>query len=113
MAQTSIYRRELQRQLVRVAMVRSLITLPSMFLGFWFMAEFVKLRPNSPLAIVPVFGIPLVVCWIVTVTYCRRRPKCPACGGGLWALGTGNFKPRRMRVRDDATECPHCGTPIA
>ena len=37
---------------------------------------------------------------------------CPQCGASLWGCGTGNFKPWRMKVRKDVTECPTCHTPI-
>jgi hypothetical protein len=55
-----------------------------------------------------VFGVPLLVCWAVTVKYCRRFVSCPHCGGSLWSCGTGSFKARRMRIKKDMHSCPHC-----
>ena len=68
--------------------------------------------PDENVALVLIFGIPLVVCWLLTKFYCRQAVRCPHCGASLWGCGTGNFKPRRMKVRKDVTECPTCHTPI-
>ncbi len=58
------------------------------------------------------FGGFFAVSWTLTQFYCKPAVPCPHCGKSLWGCGTGNFKPRRMKVRRDATECPNCRTPI-
>ncbi len=106
----TITREQLQRKLKRVAQVRAILTMlsvvPIVMLtgvvfgesmgGAWLVAGF--------------FGGPMVVMALLTRFYCRPAVRCPNCGASLWDLGTGNFKPRRMRVRDDAWCCPKCHT---
>lgn len=58
------------------------------------------------------FPGPVLVDRLVEWKICWRLVKCPNCGGSLWPCGTRNFKPRRMRLRPNATECPGCGTPF-
>ena len=111
----SIRRTNLHKQLCRTAQVRSIISmaamLPAMFLGGW-MIEMHGNELLPLLAVGIVFGIPLLVSWLLTNYYCHPHVKCQFCGHSLWKCGTGNFKPRRMRVRPDATACPGCGVPI-
>jgi hypothetical protein len=52
------------------------------------------------------------VCWLVTHLICRPMVVCPFCGESLWECGTGNFKPRRMKIRTGVTGCPNCRVPI-
>jgi hypothetical protein len=54
-------------------------------------------------------GLPLFVAWIVTDVLCRRVVECPACKGSLWDIGTGGFTPGGMKIKEDVTNCPHCG----
>lgn len=100
---------------MRAAQVRSTITLVSYVLTLLVMAAIPGMAQNANalLIIVVYFGVPLVVSWIVTVHLCKKMVLCPACGDSLWACGTGNFKPRRMKIRDGVSSCPHCGVPIA
>ena len=63
-------------------------------------------------AIIIVFVVGELVSWVVTKRMCRAMVTCPDCGQSLWDVGTGNFKARRMRIRDDIQACPHCGSPI-
>jgi hypothetical protein len=117
MDEPTIDRNWLYWKLIRGAQVRSLVTMASIFPCLVLMA----LAANAPgvpqqvgavAAILIFFGCPLLVSWIFTTLVCKKRVRCPNCDGSLWECGTGNFKPRRLRIRDDATACPHCGIPI-
>ena len=108
-----ISRSDLQRSLVRAAVVRSLISL--VFFTVYLLCLAATLPPTvarSGWMLVWLFGPPSVIVWLITKTLCRTMVVCPACGKSLWRCGTGNFKPRRMRVRDDAKSCPHCEAAI-
>lgn len=102
-----IWRVDLLQQLVRAAQIRSIVTmmvsLPAVLLV-------IGLAAIPPLAtIATIFGISLTVAFALTQLLCRPMVKCPHCGRSLWKLGTGNFKPRRMRIRSGATGCSGCG----
>lgn len=58
------------------------------------------------------FALCLGVSWIMTRLICRPMVTCPFCGVSLWECGTGNFKPRRMKIRKGVSACPHCRVPI-
>ena len=114
----ALSRTRLLRGLSRAAQLRAVITLLSFVANFILMAMVLsalqldaKSIGQAPL-ILWVFGAPLIVDWICTVKLCRNFGRCPSCGGSLWSCGTGNFKPRRMRIRKDANGCPHCGLPF-
>ncbi len=106
--------------LVKAAQVRSgftmltgLLAYPVSFGCLWLLAligapGFVAF----PVFILLVFGLPLAVSWHLTERYCKPAVVCPHCGETLWACGSGNFKPRRMKVRYDAHSCPQCGARI-
>lgn len=117
MDQTTIDRDWLYRKLIRWAQVRSLVTMASVFPAL-LLGTLAANAPGVPpeigvaVAIAALFGSPLLVSWIFTTLVCKKRVRCPNCGGSLWDCGTGNFKPRRLKIRDDATACPHCGAPI-
>ena len=112
MNEKTISRAELLHKLVRVAQVRSVITMLSM-LPIWFIgfAAFGDSLGHGGMAVL-FFGGPLIVCWLITVCYCKPAVTCPHCGNSLWACGTGNFKPRRMKLRADIQGCPNCKAPI-
>lgn len=113
MQQESISRSVLYEKLARAAQVRSVLTLLSAFGALCLLAA-VPGVPQDATAIAAVlfFGVPLLVCWIVTVQICRRMVTCPYCTTSLWSCGSGNFKPRRMKIRDEVSRCPNCGIPI-
>jgi len=67
---------------------------------------------NKTLGAIVFFGTGLLVMLVYTRWIFRKSVPCPICGGSLWDCGTGNFKPRRMRVRNDALCCPHCHADI-
>jgi len=98
----------LLRNLQRAAQVRSGVTmasvLPLMILGGLVFSEVG--------GVIGLFGGALTVERLMTRFYCRRAVRCPNCGGSLWDCGTGNFKPRRMRLRSDAEGCRQCGAVI-
>jgi hypothetical protein len=71
-----------------------------------------KAAIDSPFVLLAVFGPSALICWLMTVFYCRPKVICPYCLHNLWDCGTGNFKFRRIDVRKDARECPGCGSPI-
>lgn len=103
-------RQQLQNNLVRAAMIRSLLSLGSMLPCMLLWGALPAAAQNGVTSIVAIFGGPLLVSWIVTKTLCRRLVRCPRCSGSLWETGNGRFKPRRMQLRPKVTGCPHCGT---
>ena len=111
-----ILRHDLRRQLARAAQVRSLVSMFSMFPSLLVFGVFGPILHNETAqaigALLAIFGVPLLVSSLLTRFYCRDAVRCPGCGCSLWDCGTGNFKPRRMRVRDAVRECPGCQTPI-
>jgi hypothetical protein len=109
-----ISRTHLQKLLVRAAIVRSLFTL---ILGVPLVLALASLLPKNlqaPWIMAAVFfgGIGAIA-WLMTQFYCKRKVPCPVCGRSLWECGTGNFKPRHMRVRKSVEGCPHCRTAIS
>ena len=108
-----IPRPELLRKLQRAAHVRSLVTmlsvLPILFVGF---AVFGDALGHGGMAVI-FFAGPLVVSALLTQVYCKRAVICPHCGGSLWHCGTGNFKPRRMKIRNDVEGCSRCHAKLA
>jgi hypothetical protein len=109
-----IQKPELLKELVRAAVVRSIMTLLSVlpFLGIAG-AVFGDRQGEGIGPMLVVVGGPMGVAWLVTRFYCRGAVSCPHCGASLWDCGTGNFKPRRMKVRDEVRACPNCRVPIA
>jgi len=96
--EATISKRWLLVQLAKAAQVRSLVTLSSMLpllacIGYFFPAR--SLDQLGPFILIPVFGPPMIVAWLLTCNYCRKAVVCPFCGGSLWSCGSGNFKPRR------------------
>jgi hypothetical protein len=118
----AIRKDDLHRILARAAQVRSVVTMVTFVVGIFVgggvsavVGEVVGDIPEWVTSIVLglcAIAMPVLVAWLMTVAYCRPNVKCPQCEKSLWDCGTGNFKPRRMRVRPDVTECPHCGMPI-
>jgi hypothetical protein len=110
----TISKSELLRGLSRAAQIRALITFAAAFLSIFGMTVIcaaIGVNPDSlgsAAAVLCVFGIPGLVCWIWTVKVCRNSVRCPFCANSLWSCGTGNFKARRMRLRKDTNACPHC-----
>ena len=109
----SINRSDLHRRLARVAQLRSVLTMLSMVGVMVLLGAIAPEGPRNGLGVglVVFFGVPGIVCWIITVLICRRLVTCPYCANSLWSCGSGNFKPR-MKLRDDVSRCPHCGVPI-
>jgi len=105
---------ELWWNLARAAQVRSCVTMVS---SLPLAAIVMSAIPPGPWraeeSIVAFFGGVLVIGALMTKFYCRRAVTCPVCGASLWDCGTGNFKPRRMRLRADVHAGPNCGTPIS
>ncbi len=103
---------QLLRKLQRAAQVRSIFSmlaiLPSLVIGGLIVGD----SGNEGLLILIVFGIPMLVSVGITELYCKRIVSCPYCGGTMWNCGTGNFKPRRMKLRKDRDECPKCHAAI-
>lgn len=110
---TTIQKLELHEKLVSAAHARSIVTMlsipASLFIGVLILGESAS---EGVTPFVLLFGVPGLVAWLVTMLHCRQSVRCPHCGSSLWGCGTGNFKPRRMKVRDNARECPGCRTPI-
>ena len=110
----TISRDELYWSLARAAQLRSVVTLLA------FLPVSVSLMLLLPKAIVDfpwsgpliLSGSLLLTGYLFTLLGCRRMVRCPHCNASLWSCGTGNFKARRMRVREDALECPGCGAAI-
>ncbi len=105
-------RHELLKRLGRAAQVRAVVTMLfviPMMVAAGIVAE--AFPDNNGKGIVGglIFVAGLIfVSWLMTEFYCKRRVTCPICGGSLWKCGTGNFKPRHMRLRGDISECPTC-----
>src|SRR5262245_49567512 len=112
MRQQPISEEWLHKRLVRTAQLRSRITLSSLILPVVLIGAIPALADKANiLPVLLLFGIPCFVDWIVTVYVCRPMVTCPSCGKSLWQCGTGNFKPRRMRIKEGVNQCPHCGLP--
>jgi hypothetical protein len=112
-----ISKSKLHWQLVYAAMVRSAVTMLSGLAIFFIAGLIAFLLPlddgtKAAIGLGSFIGGFLLVSWLMTKYYCRRAVRCPRCSESLWDCGTGNFKPRRMKVRDDVRECPNCGAPI-
>ena len=106
----TITREQLERKLKRVAQVRAILTMLSVVPILMLMGVVFGESITPGWLGAGFFGGPLVVMALLTRFYCRPAVRCPNCGASLWELGTGNFKARRMRVRDDALCCPECHT---
>ena len=114
-SQRPIPRDELRRRLVQTAQVRSLVLMVSFFASLAIAHALLgksAWEGSVPPAAAFMFGCPLLAAWLMTRFYCRPAVRCPRCGQSLWDCGTGNFKVRRMRVRENVRECPNCRTPI-
>ncbi len=135
----TISRTDLQWRLMRVAQVRSVVSMLSAFIGLlgvalipgatdagwplviaYFGTPFLEpvTRPAAPLSSLGrvacgmEFCDSLLVSQVMTKAWCEKRVLCPHCGSSLWECGTGNFKPRRMNVREGVDTCPGCGAAI-
>lgn len=102
-----ISRQELLWSLQCAAQVRSLVTMLSSVALLIAAAVFGESLGPGGMAVV-FFGGSQFVMVFLTRFYCRRAVRCPHCGNSLWPCGTGNFKPRRMRIRSDAQQCSYC-----
>ncbi len=105
-----ISKQGLLRKLVRTAQVRSIVSMLSM-LPFAAIAGAVfdgSSDADGIAVVILLFGGPLAVSALLTHFYCKRAVVCTYCGNSLWQCGTGNFKPRRMKIRNEVKECPHC-----
>ena len=102
-----IVRRELLCRLRHVAQVRSLVSMLSGVAILIAAAAFGESLGPGGMAAVYLGGF-LFVMVLLTRFYCGPAVRCPHCGNSLWHCGTGNFKPRRMRIRSEARECSHC-----
>jgi hypothetical protein len=107
----SMTKEQLQKKLARASQVRVLLTL-SAFVANIYLLQFVPARIQAVTFAVTFFGVPLMACWLVTATLCRRMVSCPFCGGSLWNMGNGAFKVRRVRIRPHVNTCPNCGTEL-
>lgn len=113
MPRNSISRSDLHRRLITFALLRSLLTMLAAVGGICLVPSIPEMpRGPSELVFLAGLGVAGIVCWVFTVLICRRVVTCPFCTKSLWSCGTGNFKPRRMEVRDDVSSCPNCGVPI-
>lgn len=50
----------------------------------------------------------LIIPWPLTILFCHQLVTCPKCGVSLWNCRSGNFKPGRLRLKDDTEACPSC-----
>jgi len=104
-----ISRAWLERRLVRAAQVRAAVTMlgciPLAVVGAAILGNVLAKKAAVLLFFGSFFGLERAM----TYFYCRRKVKCPYCGSSLWDCGTGNFKPRRLRIREDAAGCTTCG----
>ncbi|PQO44432.1 hypothetical protein C5Y93_18630 [Blastopirellula marina] len=116
MRHDSINREELYRKLARTAQIRSVLTMLIQVIILLPVGALALVIPNDSLKIVVFltcfFGGGLLVSWLITQRICIPRVRCPHCGGTLWHCGNNAFKHRKMRLRSDATCCPHCQAPI-
>jgi len=113
-ANEPINRDELLKQLARAAQFRSAVTVlaavPLLAITFAIDAFLIGAFPIA--FFILYFGGFFFVSWLLTKYHCQAAVKCPRCGVSLWSCGTGNFKPRRMKLRPGIEACPGCQTPI-
>lgn len=115
-----ISRTALQRKLERASNVRFNIVMVSLVPGIPFAVWVWKGRePTTEAEHVLAFGTAVALCFLVsflvTEFYCRGKVKCHRCHESLWDCGRFSHNLQSlgtMQVREDATECPHCRTPI-
>ena len=108
-----ILKSDLRGDLVRAAQVRAGVSMLAMLVSLVVAGAILpKAAINSPFVLLAFFGPSALICWLMTVCYCRPKVICPYCLHSLWDCGTGNFKPRRIDVKNDARECPNCNSPI-
>jgi hypothetical protein len=119
MSEQQINRQDLQWQLAKTAMLKSLAVMGfcvAILFGFALVLPLVEVAIGEDwvtvLFLAAFFGLPSVLDLVLRRTFCRNRVRCPFCQASLWTCGTGNFKPRRMKVRADVHACPQCQTPI-
>jgi hypothetical protein len=104
---------QLYRTIVRAGQIRSILSMIGWVPLIAISGLLMQAGP-IPEAFGPIFlfGSCLLLEWGLTHLICHRMVKCPFCGASLWNCGTGNFKPRRLRLKPDAKECPTCHAPF-
>jgi hypothetical protein len=113
MSQLYISRSHVRKSLAWAATARAGITIATALAALALVGlSLPASRQYMWLAIATLVVAPVLVAWIVTQVLCPRMVECPACKGSLWQIGTGNLQPGRMKVKDEATKCPHCGAAI-
>lgn len=113
MSQLYISRAHVRKSLIWAATARTWMTIAAAvavaaLIGLTFQTA----REFAWAAIGALVVVPLVVWWTATQLLCRRAVECPACKGSLWEISTGNFLPQQIKLKDNASNCPHCGAVI-
>jgi hypothetical protein len=100
-------RSQLARMIIHAGQLRSSFSM-LLWIGLILILPFIfpRIGPDM-LPFVWLSGCGLIT-WGLTYLICHRMVTCPKCGASLWNCGTGNFKPRRLRLRDDSSACPGC-----
>jgi hypothetical protein len=115
----TISRSYLLKRLALAAQLRAAITMLSQVLAMFFASAVFQAtgirseRGAAALLLLSVVGGCALASWACTKKICLPFVKCPSCGNSLWSCGSGNFKPRRMRIKKDVHGCPHCGIPFS
>lgn len=121
MTERQLDRANLRRRLARTAMFKSLLVMGSCIGVLLILSLLLPMLERMlgkdsnwivAVFVLSFFGIPLLLDFILSQTFCISQVRCPYCNASLWKCGSGNFKPRRMKVRDDVHACPGCGAPI-
>jgi hypothetical protein len=112
MGNETIDQTALRKQLVRAAQARSIITLGSLLVAIGLWGTLPAIAQNGWTIFAAIFGVPGLVAVATTQWVCRRMVRCPTCGGDLWQVGTGHFKPRQIAIKDGVDCCPHCACPF-
>jgi hypothetical protein len=110
MSQLYISRSHVRKSLASAAMARTWITVAAAAAVLALVGITYSTALRYAWAALPALVIvPLLAWWIATTLLCRNVVECPACKGSLWEVGSGGFMPNQVKIKDEVTNCPHCG----
>ena len=110
MSQLYISRSHVKKSLVSAAMARTWITIAAAAIVLAMMGLTYSTVSDYLWAALPAILVVPALAWLIaTHVLCKNVVECPACKGSLWDIGSGGFLPNQMKIKDDVTNCPHCG----